>query len=59
MVYGMDNDYIKNGKLIIEENGVSRVMTDEESINFLKLKLWLTGRCTINETTVRFESGDE
>lgn len=59
MIKDINEDFFINGKLIIEEYGISRVMTDEEAIRFLKFKMWLNGGCTINETTVRFESGDE
>lgn len=52
-------ELIENGKLIIEEYGISREMTDKEALDFLKFKMWLNGGCTINETSVRFEYGDE
>lgn len=48
-------EIIENGKLIVEERGVVRDMTDHEAVEFLKFKLWLTGGCKINETTVKFE----
>jgi len=59
MIDGLHKDYYKSGKLIIEEHGMQREMTDEEAVLFLKFKMWLNGGCTVNETTVWFEGSDD